>query len=185
VGGLWLSVLLRPSVAPALEVLSLRAALAASATIEATVPGLALQLKWPNDLMLNGRKLGGILCEARWHGSTLGWVAIGLGVNVANPIPASLADVAVALVSVAPGVVPELLAAPLATALAELDDRSGHLSAEELTGFRGRDWLRGKRLREPVTGTVEGVAPDGALLLFRDDGAIHEIRGGPVLLADG
>jgi BirA family transcriptional regulator, biotin operon repressor / biotin---[acetyl-CoA-carboxylase] ligase len=183
-GGLWLSVLLRPSVAPALEVLSIRAALAVSAIIEVVVPVVALQLKWPNDLMLNGRKLGGILCEARWHGSVLGWVAIGLGVNVANAIPACLADVAVALSSFAPGALPELLAVPLATALAGLGDLNGHLCAEELASFRTRDWLRGKRLREPLPGTAEGVAPNGALLLRHDDGAVHEIRGGTVLLGD-
>jgi BirA family biotin operon repressor/biotin-[acetyl-CoA-carboxylase] ligase len=184
VGGLWLSVLLRPRAAPAVEVLSLRAALAASAAIEAVIPRLALQLKWPNDLMLDGRKLGGILCEARWHGSSLGWVAVGLGVNVANPIPSSLAQMAIALDSLAPGVLPDQLAEPLAVALAELGDRSGHLSADELDGFRSRDWLRGKRLREPLPGTAGGVTPHGALLLRRDDGVVQEIRGGTVLLAD-
>ena len=64
-GGLWLSVLLRP--AAAAEVLSLRVGLAVedSASV-ASRPNLHLGLKWPNDLMLGDRKLGGILCEARW-----------------------------------------------------------------------------------------------------------------------
>lgn len=185
VGGLWLSVLLRPNVAPALEVLSLRAALAVSSALEAIVPGLVLELKWPNDLMLNGRKLGGILCEARWQGSTLGWVAIGVGVNVANPIPAPLAQVAIALSSFAPGLTPEPLAAPLAAALTDLGEWTGHLSDSELAGFRSRDWLQGRRLREPIPGTAGGVSPNGALLVHLDDGATHEIRAGSVLLADG
>jgi BirA family transcriptional regulator, biotin operon repressor / biotin---[acetyl-CoA-carboxylase] ligase len=182
IGGLWLSVLLRPGVASALEVLSLRAALAVTGAIEVAVPGLTLELKWPNDLMLDGRKVGGILCEARWHGPNLGWVAIGLGVNVSNSIPASLATNAIALDSFSPGAEPEPLAAPLATALAKVGDSSGHLSQAELASFRSRDWLRGKRLREPLPGTAMGVGPDGALILQRDDGTTQEIRTGSVLL---
>jgi BirA family biotin operon repressor/biotin-[acetyl-CoA-carboxylase] ligase len=184
-GGLWMSVLLRPEVAPALEVLSLRVALAVSAAIEAVVPGIALQLKWPNDLVLAGRKLGGILCEARWQGNSLGWVAVGVGVNVANGIPEALGTSAIALAMLVPGAEPDPLTEPIAAAITVLGDRQGHLTEDELASFRARDWLAGKRLREPVTGTAGGVGRDGALLLRRDDGVIQEVRSGSVLTVDG
>ncbi len=186
VGGLWLSVLLRPLVEPALEVLSVRVALAVAGAIEsATAARVTIGLKWPNDLMLAGRKLGGILCEARWQGGALGWVAVGVGVNVRNTIPASLADSAIALASVLDDVEPERLIEPVVTAVAAIGGRQGHLGAEEAADFAVRDWLRGRRLREPGAGTAEGVSPDGALILRRDDGSVQEVRSGSILLAHG
>jgi BirA family biotin operon repressor/biotin-[acetyl-CoA-carboxylase] ligase len=184
-GGLWMSVLLRPAVAPALEVLSLRAALAVSDAIEHRMPGIEVRVKWPNDLMVGARKLGGILCEARWHGDCLAWVAVGVGVNVANPIPGPLGGTAIALGSVVPGAVPDPLVEPIAEGIAGLGDRRGHLTDTELASVRARDWLAGKRLREPGTGIAGGVARDGALLLRLEDGRITEIRSGRVLTVDG
>jgi BirA family biotin operon repressor/biotin-[acetyl-CoA-carboxylase] ligase len=184
-GGLWLSVLLRPQAIEAIEVLSLRVALAVSVAIESRVPGVPIQLKWPNDLILAGRKLGGILCEARWQGGAPGWVAVGVGVNVVNPIPAALAPAAIALAAVWPDADPDLLALPVAEGVAGVGDRSGPLSAAELAEFRGRDWLAGRRIRDPGAGMPCGVARDGALLVRRDDGALQEVRSGSVLPAVG
>lgn len=184
-GGLWMSVLLRPVAAPAMEVLSLRVALAASMAIESRVPGVLIQLKWPNDLMLGGRKLGGILCEARWQGGAPGWVAVGIGVNVANTVPADLAHAAIALASLSPDADPALLAGPVAEGIAALADRSGTLTDEELAVYRGRDWLAGRPIRAPLPGIPCGVARDGALVVRGDDGTLQEIRSGTVLPVAG
>ena len=91
-GGLWLSVLCRPPDEAAAEVMSLRAALAVAPVLEQAVPGVRLSIKWPNDLLIDGRKTGGILCEARWQGTVLGWIAVGLGLNVSNPLPEDLGE---------------------------------------------------------------------------------------------
>ena len=77
------------------EVLSLRAGLAVADVLDGLPSVPPVLLKWPNDLMVGERKVGGMLCEARWQGTTLAWVAVGLGLNVRNPIPAELADRAV------------------------------------------------------------------------------------------
>jgi BirA family biotin operon repressor/biotin-[acetyl-CoA-carboxylase] ligase len=184
-GGLWLSVLLRPGAEPGLEVLSLRAALAAALVIEHGTPGVVLGLKWPNDLMLAGKKLGGILCEARWQGNRLGWIAVGVGVNVVNPIAPALASHAVALASVAPAATVEALVVPMVQGLCGVEGRTGQLTPDEIARFAARDWLRGRRLREPMPGTADGVGADGALRLRKDDGDMAEIRAGTVRLADG
>src|SRR3954463_15823405 len=96
-GGLWLSVLYRPPASEGMELLSLRLGLLAAAALEAPAPGIRVMLKWPNDLMLHDRKLGGILCEARWQGESPGWIVAGVGLNVTNPIPDDLRHTATAL----------------------------------------------------------------------------------------
>jgi BirA family biotin operon repressor/biotin-[acetyl-CoA-carboxylase] ligase len=91
-GNLYLSLLLRPD-APAREApaWSLLAAVALAEALEEGLPDTAaLRLKWPNDVMLRGRKLAGVLCEsAARDDGRLDWLVVGLGANlaVAPPLP--------------------------------------------------------------------------------------------------
>lgn len=97
-GGLWMSVVCRPAAAGDMNSLSVRAGEALAATLMREVPGLrGLTVKPPNDLLVGGRKLAGLLCEARWEGPRPLWVVIGAGLNVSNPVPESLAGTAVSL----------------------------------------------------------------------------------------
>ncbi len=181
-GGLWLSVLVRPRNAAAAEVLSLRAGLAVAAVIE-RLPGVPpVRLKWPNDLMLADRKVGGILCEARWRGEAPAWVVIGVGLNVTNELPAGLRAGATRLGEHTrpPGVEP--LAREIVAALLPLADAPAELTAAELHAFERRDWLRGRRLSAPEAGLAAGVSPGGALLV-RSAGGTVEARAGTVALA--
>ncbi len=182
-GGLWLSVLFRPPTLEGLEVMSLRAGMAVAGAVDAVVPE-TLQLKWPNDLMLRGRKVGGVLCEARWQGDSLGWVAVGVGMNVRNRIPDELTSVATSLGADQPELTPEMLAPRVLTALRELELGRGQLSSPELKQFAVRDWLRGRVIRGPVAGTVRGLSEDGALLVFTTAGTDISLRSGSVELAD-
>jgi BirA family biotin operon repressor/biotin-[acetyl-CoA-carboxylase] ligase len=180
-GGLWLSVLARP--APAgLELVSLRAGLAVAELLAGLGAGDRVGLKWPNDLMLDDRKAGGILCEARWHGATLAWVVIGLGLNVANAPPPELAAAASRLGTVLPDLTTGQLVEPVIDALRAVDAAAGALTDAEHVRFAARDWLRGRLLEAPVAGTAEGLAEDGALLIRRRDGAIVPVRAGTVVL---
>jgi BirA family transcriptional regulator, biotin operon repressor / biotin---[acetyl-CoA-carboxylase] ligase len=181
-GGLWLSVLFRPQVLEGLEVISIRTGLAVAEALESLVPE-PLQLKWPNDLMLGERKLGGVLCEARWQGAMLGWVAVGLGLNVRNEIPDDLRSTAIALVEVQPEITAEHLADHLVASLRRLELEAGPLSPSELRRFADRDWLRGRLIREPVAGTVQGLTDDGSLLVRSAAGSDVALRSGSVELA--
>jgi BirA family biotin operon repressor/biotin-[acetyl-CoA-carboxylase] ligase len=165
-----------------IEVISLRVGLAVADAIQGRVPE-PLQLKWPNDLMLEGRKVGGVLCEARWQGDALGWVAVGIGMNVRNRIPDELGASAVSLAELIPETTVDEIAEPVVAALRVLDLASGRLSPSELNRFARRDWLRGRTIREPVTGTVTGVGEDGALLVRVASGSDVSLRSGPVELA--
>ncbi len=182
-GGLWLSVLFRPGAAPGLELMSLRIGLAVAEALE-LLGAPPVGLKWPNDLMLGDRKLGGVLCEARWQGNAPGWVVAGLGLNVANATPASLRAIATRLISVLPGITPEDLVAPLLAALRRVDPDAGPLTADERARFQCRDWLHGRPLRAPAAGVAVGLSPDGALLVQLAAGATTAVRAGTIELAD-
>ena len=181
-GGLWLSVLARPRVA-ALEVLSLRAGLAVAEVLDTVGGDGRIALKWPNDLMLDDRKCGGILCEARWQGASPAWVVIGLGLNVTNAVPPALAETASRLGSMRPGLTADALVVPMVEALRRVDAAAGALGDDERERFARRDWLRGRALAGPVIGTADGLAADGALLVRTPDGTTTAVRSGTVALA--
>ena len=181
-GGIWMSVLCRPQVAAAAEVLSLRVGLAVAAALEAHTVA-RIRLKWPNDLMLGERKLGGILCEARWRGDRLAWVTVGIGINVTNPIPPDVAMTAARLADHDPQVSADQLAGPVAEAIAGVDGNAGMLTDLELAAFAGRDWLRGRAIVAPEPGVADGIDRTGALLVLGSDGRTRSIRTGSVVLA--
>ena len=185
VGGLWLSVLCRPEGEAAIAVLSLRVGLAVAAVLEQDRPGVRVQLKWPNDLLLSDRKLGGVLCEARWQGGAPAWVAVGVGINVANQLPAELGPAAIALGEVVPDILPGALEAAVLAAVRAAGSAGGGLTRMELSEYSARDWLLGRGLRMPLAGTASGLAPDGSLLVRLADGRTEPVRSGTVELADG
>ena len=182
-GGLWLSVLLRPT-RQATELLSLRAGLAIAAALEDACPALVIGIKWPNDLLWRDRKLGGILCEARWSGEEPSWTVVGIGLNVRNPVPEELSATACALGEAIPDATPETVLGLLLHRLRVLDGASPRLAPSERDELGGRDWLRGRRLASPIAGIAHGIAADGALLVRTPDRGSVEVRAGTVRLAD-
>ncbi len=97
-GGLYLSILWRPDFPPEKAArLSCAGALAACAAIE-ELCGVAPDIKWPNDLLLGGKKISGILTEAAWQGEGRGFVIVGTGINAnTESFPAQLRDIASSL----------------------------------------------------------------------------------------
>jgi BirA family biotin operon repressor/biotin-[acetyl-CoA-carboxylase] ligase len=163
-------------------VISLRVGLAVAGALErAGVP--AVRLKWPNDLMLYDRKLGGILCEARWQGSALGWVAVGVGLNISNAVPHELRTVAITLSQVRPDLEHAQVLDPIVSALRALDLRGDRLSPAELDQFAARSWLSGRQIREPLLGVVTGVSEDGTLRVRDASGSQVALRNASIELA--
>jgi BirA family transcriptional regulator, biotin operon repressor / biotin---[acetyl-CoA-carboxylase] ligase len=181
-GGLWLSTLFRPSSVAGLEVLSLRVGLAVAGALDELVP-TPVRLKWPNDLMLNGRKLGGILGEARWQGELLGWVAVGVGLNVRNRVRPELHANAISLLELVPEISVDQVLELVVPAICALDLRQQRLSPAELEHFAARSWLHGREIRQPLSGTVTGVDEDGALQVRTVEGSQVSVRHGSVELA--
>jgi BirA family biotin operon repressor/biotin-[acetyl-CoA-carboxylase] ligase len=109
-----------------MESLSVRAGTAIAAALQAALPGLpAVTVKLPNDLLVAGRKLAGILCEARWEGGLPLWVVIGVGINVRNPVPAPLSETAVSLAELGVATTPEAVADLVVPALSEVGAAAG------------------------------------------------------------
>ena len=181
-GGLWMALIVRAQPTLGLEVLSLRMGLVVADAIESVSAVIQVRLKWPNDLYVGGRKVGGILCESRWQGSVLQWVAVGIGVNVQNPLPAAVADRAARLADVDPALELRALLAPVATRCVGALDGGVRLQDAELQAFAGRDYLHGRALREPVPGVAQGIDAAGALLIRQADGTIARVRSGHVVL---
>ena len=181
VGGVWLGVLLRPSRAE-LGAVSLRIGLVVADVVDELARRPAAQLKWPNDVLCDDRKLAGILCEGRWQGDALQWLAVGVGINVANEIPSAVRATAVALAEIVPGVRRIDVLDRLVPALPQVTTHSGVLTESESAAFAARDWLRGRLLRAPVYGRACGVRADGALLVEGQGGTIG-VREGHVELA--
>ena len=169
---------LRPGDPPA-ATLSLAAALALIEAVDAGAPGLPLMLKWPNDLLLDGGKLAGILLERSGNR-----IIVGFGVNLASAPPLSDGTAASLDDAVTPQDFAPLLAASFVRAL-ELW-RSGDPDA------LAQAWLKrahplGASLtvhispEERISGRFDGLEPDGALRL-RTDGGIEIVRAGDVSL---
>ncbi|HVO09977.1 MAG TPA: biotin--[acetyl-CoA-carboxylase] ligase [Vicinamibacteria bacterium] len=112
-GGLYLSVLRRPGEG-ALGLLPLAAGLAVADAV-AGEAGIAAELKWPNDVVVGGRKLAGVLSEASTGAGGLEWVVVGIGVNVAAVLPDELRATATSLEELLPAGPPA--AASLAAAV--------------------------------------------------------------------
>jgi BirA family biotin operon repressor/biotin-[acetyl-CoA-carboxylase] ligase len=153
--------------------LPLRAGLAV-----ADVTGPAARVKWPNDVLVDGRKVAGILVEGR---PQEGWAIAGIGVNAAldlSALPPELQQTAGTL-----GRSPRELEATLAELLDALATRIDEPPAATLAALRGRDALLGERIRwNDGTGTATGIT-DGGALRVRTAGGELLLHAGEVHLA--
>ncbi len=171
-GNLFLSALLRPGGAmAAIGAWSLLAAVALAEAVAGLLPaGVPLKLKWPNDLLLDGGKLAGILVEGGAAGDQLAWLGIGFGVNL-RLAPEVAGRRTAALAAYGPPLAPEAFAPILLASL----DRWREAWAREGFGvvraaFLARGPMLGTLLRlrcgsEEVAGRFAGLGEDGALLL--------------------
>jgi len=188
-GNIALSIILYPSLAN-LPSLIMLASLAVVHSIEAAT-GLRSQIKWPNDVLINGRKVCGILIESDVQGNTVNYSIIGIGINV----NLRLADY------------PEIL--PIATSLSdELGRDVSRLNvvrcllvaverlylALSAGGSIYEEWrdsmvTLGQRVRVKTDqaiyeGVAESVTSDGSLLLRGLDGSLNKIVAGDVTLRE-
>jgi BirA family transcriptional regulator, biotin operon repressor / biotin---[acetyl-CoA-carboxylase] ligase len=171
--------------------LALAAGVAARRAIAATC-GVTVGLKWPNDLVWDGRKLGGLLVEsAPTPRGSVAVVGIGINVRVDEVRLATLSDWpggAVDLAQAAGGGPPERssLAAAVITELVEvLDDYARRGLAPYRAALSDADWLHERRVivvdgTRRISGYAAGIDSDGALIVDEPDGSRRRVLAGDV-----
>ena len=203
--GLYLTALIAPRIPMqnALS-LSLRVAIAVqSAIVDVTGfqrPG-QIDIRWPNDLMLNGKKCGGILIDtasnpaSATEPSTLRYAVVGIGINVnQTTFPPELDAIATSLHRELPEASQPIRREPLAAAILlalDAEIRAITTGSPQPATCNCSDpvecstWLRGKRVRVEArgndpgyTGTTAGLNPSGFLLVAGDDGQLHTVLSG-------
>jgi len=189
--GLYMSVLLRPQIAPAdILWLSLAAGLAAQTAIR-HLTSLQPDLRWPNDLLLGRRKFCGILTELNAEVTRVRHAVVGIGINVhQTQFPNDLKNIATSLAIETGRTWPrqELLIALLRSLDREvtaLSSSAGPQAAAHLIRDRleaGSTWIRGKRVTvdegEGFMGTTEGLDERGFLRVRTAEGVRTVLSGG-------
>jgi BirA family biotin operon repressor/biotin-[acetyl-CoA-carboxylase] ligase len=190
--GVYLSMILRPAELAHPALVSILGGLGVVECMDGRFRGLRPGLKWPNDLVAGGLKLGGILAEAAWSESRPRYLVVGVGINV-RPLdrgaPADVAGRATAIDSVVGETVSLVDVADCVINGLEawLPRAPASLEGDLLTRVDRYDWLRDRRARLTLpgdeaghTGTCVGIAPDGALLFRPDRGALRRVSDGVV-----
>jgi BirA family transcriptional regulator, biotin operon repressor / biotin---[acetyl-CoA-carboxylase] ligase len=187
--GIYVTLLLRPKLAPVqAPLLTMMAGLSAHAAVE-KVTGLAVDLKWPNDLLIRGKKVGGILTEMQAEPGLVQFVIVGIGLNVnQEKFPGELANIATSL-RVETGKAQSRMEL-LVRLLREFESDYNRFLREGVSSVVRRfevisSYASGKRVRvtngaESYVGTTAGLGPEGLLQVERDDGRVVTVIAGDV-----
>jgi BirA family biotin operon repressor/biotin-[acetyl-CoA-carboxylase] ligase len=185
--GLYLSVLLRPRIpANRLPLIPLAAGLAAAEAIR-SVARLAVDLRWPNDLLIGARKAGGILVESKTEGSRAGYVVVGIGINVHQrafapdlSTPATSLDLECGCQIPRQPLLVSLLKSLERETLGLLDSAAGDTVPARIA--QASTWIRGRRVEvhgpQACTGVTAGLDERGFLLVRTPDGLVTVQTGG-------
>ena len=191
---LYFSVILRPRLAPVqAPQITLMAAVALADTVTLFL-GRPPAIKWPNDILVGGKKLAGILTESSCSSEAIEFVILGIGANLNYPValmPEGIRKRATSMIALTQRPINrEAFARRL---IQDLDRCYGELQ-EEGFGSLALRWealfgLRGKRVRaeatdQSVMGRARGLDRDGALLVEDDEGIRHRIVAGDVVLLE-
>ncbi|MBR5010109.1 MAG: biotin--[Clostridia bacterium] len=158
----------------------------AAADVLKEISGREILIKWPNDLVLNGKKLCGILCESGYNGGRLDWAVCGIGINLnAESFPPDLPYAA--SLRMETGIVSDCRKAALDT-LDRFDTYAQMLYNQGLNSLidlispisatLGRE-VRAVNGEKELTGVAERLLPDGSLLIATADGPVS-VRAGEV-----
>lgn len=189
--GIWMSIILKPRIAPAkAPLITSMAAIAVARAIE-IVTGLKPAIKWPNDILIDDKKVCGILTEMQGDMDAIHYVVVGIGINVnldMEDFPQEIEDRATSLKIESGEFISR--AKIIREVLKELEEvyaqyvKTGD-SESIISEIEANSATIGKRIR--VTGVninIEGVAvdiaDDGALMVMLDDGQMRKIMSGDV-----
>lgn len=181
--GIWMSLILKPDLPPfKAPQFTLIAAVAVAEAIQ-SVTGTAPEIKWPNDLLLNGKKITGILTELQADADRIRSIIIGIGINVnQSSFPEELADIATSIAMETGR--PVSRAALVQEIFRNMEALYNEYIEHGFAPIKPK-WERyavsiGRRLlaRTPsgtIRGQALGITEDGVLKLEGEDGTVHDI----------
>jgi BirA family biotin operon repressor/biotin-[acetyl-CoA-carboxylase] ligase len=190
----YLSVILRPKLPPLhAPQITLMAAVALAETVQCFIP-LPTEIKWPNDILVGGKKLAGILTESSCDPGKILFVILGIGVNLNFPkelMPEAIRESATSIMALTGKPVNRSeftlrLIQNLERCYGELEEGGFSFLAERWAGFFR---LKGKRVRvqmleQAILGKAMGIDIDGALILEDERGFVQRIIAGDVIPLD-
>ncbi|MFQ5682015.1 MAG: biotin--[acetyl-CoA-carboxylase] ligase [Candidatus Binatia bacterium] len=191
---LYLSVILRPRLSPVhAPQLTLMAAVALAETVWSFI-SFPPEIKWPNDILVGGKKLAGILAESSCETHKILFVVVGIGVNLnylPERMPAAIKQSATSIMALMQMPVDRI--AFTRRLIQDLDQCYGDLEAKGFASVAPR-WesfcrLKGQKVRvtmidRSIIGKAMGIDDDGALILKDEGGARHKILVGDVIPID-
>jgi BirA family biotin operon repressor/biotin-[acetyl-CoA-carboxylase] ligase len=187
--GLYFTLLLRPRLSPAqAPLLTMLAGISAQSAIQSQT-GLVPELKWPNDLLLDGKKIGGILTEMYAEPNAVRFVVVGVGINVnQEKFPAELSATATSLRKESGRITYRLEL--LVRLLTQFETDYNRFLREGPTFVveqfqSASSFAKGRRVRvdtgaESYLGTTAGLSPEGLLLVEREKGPLVTVIAGDV-----
>lgn len=182
--GLYMSIILRPDACDFNPTaLTIAAGVAVCRTVE-EICNRQPQIKWVNDIFLDGRKICGILAEAGTNSGTLDYIVVGIGINVSTEnFPAELNDIAGSL---GDNIDRNLIAGKLIVEFNRLQTLCG--SSELIDEYKKRSLVLGKKIDftkdgETYTGIATDINIEGNLIVTLEDGKNVTLKSGEISLS--
>lgn len=189
-GNIYLSVILRPEISPShAPLITLMAAVASASSLKNNL-NIPASIKWPNDILIEGKKVGGILTEMNSGMDKINFIVLGIGINVNMDISILPPDVRAISTSIKDTIGGSVSRIEVLSSLLKELDKWYNIFIENGSGPILKEWRAlssnlGKRvMAASLNGVMEGVAMDiddyGRLILKLDNGSIEKITSGDV-----
>ncbi len=189
---LYFSVILKPDIPPIEAPLITLAVAVAVSSVLRTWKGVPADIKWPNDIMIKGKKVGGILTEMRTSGNEIDLVVIGIGLNVNMPIGDLPEDIRSATTTLEiEKDAPSDRAGLLRGLLAGLDNAYKNLlngnKRALINGWLSLNCTIGNRVivrdsNRTITGIAENIGQNGELIVKLESGGTEVVNAGDVTI---
>jgi len=186
-GGLWLSIVFRPKEMRYIHLMSIAVGVAVANTIKQLL-NIDAKVKWPNDILVNDKKVAGILVEGKVEADRVHYLVVGIGINVNNDLPEELKENATTLKEIIGRQIPRVPI--LITLLKNIDEIYRELSRDAkervLDLWRSLSATIGRMVKvithgEEIIGIAEDIDRDGSLIIRKPDGSKTKIYAGDVI----
>lgn len=190
-GGIWFSIILYPQLSPSyISRITLMAAVAVVKAIKICTK-IKSQIKWPNDILINEKKVCGILTEMSAELDIINWVVVGIGVNVNIKQQEFPEDIRERTTSLKEVLGKKVLRVKLAQAFLQEFEKYYEILKRREFSFILKEWklyshTLGKKIRVDmgeriITGEAVDINEEGALILKKEDGELVEIISGTII----